>query len=815
MYQRFGLGFLDGIGQELRYAARQVRKNPGFAVTGVLTLALGIGANTTIFTVVRAVLLKPLEYRDPDRIVRVSGGATLEHFEELKTGKSFSDVGAFAVAMENITLSGGGQPEVLKEARVSFNFLRILGVEPVVGRSFLPEEDAPGGPAVAMISTALWKRRFGGDPSIAGKTAMLAAAPYTIVGVLPAGFEFPFSGADVWVTRPVELVPPKSRRLSPILSVFARLKPNVDLQRASAELVVLNHEYAAGHPEWLDAKRHADEPVKPLKDEMVSNVRSKLWMLFGAVGFVLLIACANVASLLLARTASRSREFAVRAAIGAGRGRLIGQLLTESALLAFAGGALGIALAKWSLSGLSKMSALDLPRAGEIRLDSLVLGFAVALSTITGLLFGLAPSLGASRPDLAGVLRATGEAASTAGARRLPRWLSGRGVLVMGQVALSVILLIGATLLMESVARLRGVDPGFQAANVLTMRIALPATRYDTDQKKASFFDELVTRVESIHGVRSAAVTLTLPMTGWMGSPIQVAERAPVKFNERPIGVIEAVTPGYFRTLHIALKRGREFTERDNARATPVAMINESLARRFWPAYPRGQDPVGRHLLIGINPQAAEIVGIVADVREDGLDSEPRPGVYRPDNQSPLQSAMFAVQASGNPLRLVNAVRGQVLAIDRDQPISEVKTMEDIVDASEGQRRLMTTLLSFFAGAAVLLAMIGLYGVIAYSVVQRTKEMGIRRALGAQGSDILSLVIGHGLGLTVVGVGIGIAGAFALTRVMKSLLFQVSSTDPVTFAGVAVLFVLVALAASYVPARRATRIDPMAALRTG
>ncbi len=815
MYQRSAVAFLDSIGQDLRYAARQVRKNPGFAITAVLTLALGIGANTAIFTVVRTVLLKPLEYRDPDRLVRVSGGATLEHFEELRTGKSFSEVGAFAVAMENVTLSGGAEPEVLKEARVSFNFLHILGLQPVVGRSFLAGEDVPGGASVAMISTHLWKQRFGGDPSIAGKTAMLAATPYTIVGVLPAGFQFPFSGADVWVTRPVEMVPPKSRRLSPILNVFARLKPNVDIQQANAEVAILNHEYAAAHPEWLDAKSKSIQLVRPLKDELVSNVRSRLWMLFGAVGFVLLIACANVASLLLARTASRSREFAVRAAIGAGRGRLIGQLLTESILLAFAGGALGVVLAKWSLSGLSSVSALDLPRVGEIRLDGLVLGFAVVLSMITGVLFGLAPSLGASRPDLAAVLRATGEAASAGGAGRIMRRLSARGLLVIGQVALSVVLLIGATLLMESVARLRGVDPGFQAAGVLTMQVALPATRYNTDQKKAAFFDELVRRVESIHGVRSAALTLTLPMTGWMGSPVQVAERPPVKFNERPIGVIQNITAGYFRTLKIALKRGREFTARDNANALPVAMINEALARRFWPAYPKGEDPIGRHILIGINPQPVEIVGIAADVRESALDSDPRPGVYRPYSQSAMPSAMFAVQTSGNPLRLVNAVRSQVLAIDRDQPISAVKTMDDIVDESEGQRRLMTTLLGLFAGAAVLLAVIGLYGVIAYSVVQRTKEMGVRRALGAQRSDILSLVIGQGLGLTFIGVGIGIAGAFALTRVMKSLLFHVSSTDPATFAGVSLLFVVVAAAASYVPARRATRIDPMAALRMG
>ncbi len=559
----------------------------------------------------------------------------------------------------------------------------------------------------------------------------------------------------------------------------------------------------------LDAKPNQSARVKPLKEGLVSNVRSKLWMLFGAVGFVLLIACANVASLLLARATSRAREFAIRAAIGAGRARLVGQLLTESILLAFVGGALGVLLAKWSLRGLAGSTTLDLPRAGEIRLDSMVLVFSVALSIFTGVLFGLVPSLSASRPDVAGVLRGSDNRAAPTGSGAWPIRL-----LVIAQIALSMVLLIGATLLMESVAHLNGVDPGFEPGGLLTMRISLAPARYDTDQKKAAFFDELVSSVESIPGVQSAAVTLTLPMTGWAGSPVQISERAPVNFNERPIAIVESVTPDYFRTLKIPLKRGREFTAHDKADTQRVAIIDETLARRFWPEYPNGPDPIGQHILVGIG-QAAEIVGIVADIRQSALDADPRPGVFAACDQAPQQSVMFAVRTTGDPMRLVNTVRSKVSAIDRDQAISAVKTMDDIVEASEGQRRLMTTLLGLFAGVAVLLALVGLYGVIAYSVVQRTKEMGIRRALGAQRNDILSLVVGQGLALSLAGVLLGICGAVALTRVMKGLLFHVSATDPGTFVAIALLFIVVALAASYVPARRAARIDPMTALRVG
>jgi predicted permease len=800
----------------LRYALRQLRKNPGFTVVALLTLALGIGANAAMFSVIHAVLLKPLAYREPDRVVLVTDGATPARFEEIAgTSRSYTEIGAFAIGTEDMALSGVAEPEVLKAARVSANFLQILGVSPLRGRSFLGQEDKPGAPAVAMISAELWRRRFGGDGLILGRTVTLAAVPYAIVGILPAGFQFPFSGVDVWLTRPSEwsVFSPESRPLSPILNVFGRLKPQLDIHQASAELTVMNRQYATAHPAMLDAKADSLATVQPFKEELVADIRSELWMLFGAVGFVLLIVCANLASLQLSRAASRLREFAVRAAIGAGRGRIMRQLLAESLLLASLGGALGVGFAAASLRGIRSMTLIELPRAGEIRMDGAVLGFAVALSAMTGVLFGLVPSLAASRPDLAVVLRGSGEAPRTAGAKTFLR-LGPRGLLVVGQVALSIVLLIGATLLIESLARVYRVDPGFRTSDLLTMNIALSPTRYDTDAKKAGFYKELIERAEALPGAHSAAVTLTLPMADtWMGSPLQLAGTPPLELNKRPIGIVQDITPDFFRTLGVARLRGRAFSARDSAQSASVVIVNENLARLFWPQYPGGPNPIGQQILIGSDPHPSEVVGIVANVRHSGRDDNPKPEVYLPCAQKPPGTAMLAVRTDGNPLSLANAVRAQVLAIDPDQPVSAVGTMDELVEASEGQLRLMMTLLGTFAGAAALLAVVGLYGVISHSVVRRTKEIGIRRALGAERNDVLSLVIGQGFGLSLAGVALGMCAAWALTRVVSDLLYQVSPTDPLTFAGISILFVVAGLVASYIPARRATKVDPMVALR--
>jgi predicted permease len=807
---------LETIGRDILYALRTMRGKPAFAATAVLTLALAIGGNTAMFTVIRAVLLKPLPYGGSDRLVHISGGATPTRFAEMRAGaRSFTGLGAFSF-QEDMTLSGGAEPEVLHGARVSASFLRILAVDPLRGRGFLPAEDAAGGAPVVMIGADLWQRHFAGDPQIIGRTVTLDATPYRIIGVIPPHFAFPFPGVDLWLTAPSETprIPLRARTLSPFLSVFGRLKPGVTLAQADAEMKVIRRRYAMAHPAMLDAKPKTPVEVAPMKDDLVRNARSMLWMLFGAVGFVLLIACANVAGLLLAQATFRAREMALRAALGAARVRLMGQMLAESMLLSISGGILGVLLAGWSLRAIPLITSFDLPRAGEIRLDGWVLGFAAALSLATGALFGLAPALAASRPDLMRVLRGSGETASQGFSKGIPGQLNVRGFLLVGQIALSIVLLIGAALLIESVSRLRGIAVGFNAAHLLTLQVSLPPVRYDTALKRASFFQELADRVESSPGIRSAAAAMSLPMLGYAGTPVQDAAKPLLKLNERLIATYKPVTPGYFRTLEIPLRRGRDFTARDVEDAQRVAIVDEALARRFWPEYPGGLDPVGQRIWVGgMSPKPALIVGIAADVHQS-LESGAWPEtVYVSFAQNPLPSARLAVRTGGDPLRFSSAVRAQLQALDKDQAMSDIRSMDDLVEEQVGQRRLLVMLLGSFAGVAVLLALLGIYGVIAYSAAQRTREVGIRRALGAQQGDILRLVMAQGFLLAFVGVALGLAGAYGLTRLMESLLFHVSATDPATFAVVAALFLCVALAASYIPARRAACIDPMAALR--
>jgi len=802
--------------KDLLYAVRTMRQRPGFLATAVITMALAIGGTTAMFTVIRAVLLKPLAYRDPDRLVRISGGATTARFREMQAAAhSFTEIGAYARS-ENLTLSGGAEPEVLSGVYVSNGFLRILGVEPLLGRGFRPEEDAAGGAPVALISAELWRRRFGADPRIVGRTAIVADTAYTIIGVLPPHFQFPYAGTDVWLTAPTEWpsIPPRSRALSPYLTVFGRLKAGVSLEQANAELKVIRHQYATAHPAMLDAKSRTPAELTPMKDNLVADVRATLWLLFGAAAFVLLIACANVAGLLLARATSRTREFAVRAALGAGRARLIRQLLVESVALSAIGGVLGVLLAAYSLRALPKMTAFNLPRVSEVHLDWMVLAFAAALSIATGVLFGLAPSLGASRPQLMDALRTSGVGSGQSPRRGIPAGLNPRSVMLVGQVALSVVLLIGAALLIQSVAQLRGVKVGFNTAHLLTLDVSLPPVRYNTDQKTATFFRDLVERVKVLPGARAAAAAWYLPMMGYAGTPVLDAAKPELPLNQRPLATLMIVSPDYFRTLEIRLRSGRDFGAQDTADAQRVAIIDESLARRFWPGYPAGENPIGQRLRIGgVDPKAAEIIGIAADVHQS-LETRAWPEtVYEAFAQNPQKATMLAVRTTGDPLAFTRSVREQVQALDRDQTVSRVRTMEDLVEEQVGERRVLTWLLGSFAGVALMLALIGIYGVIAYSVAQRTQEVGIRRALGAQPADILRVIIRQGLLLTLAGIAIGLIGASALTRVMKAVLFHVSATDPATFAGVALLFLLVALAASYIPARRATRIDPMAALR--
>jgi len=814
-------GFLSALRQDLRFATRMLLKRPGFSAAIVLTVAFGIGANTALFSVIRAVLLRPLGYDDPQKLVILTRSATPIHVDEFRAAaRSYTDTGIFSGGAEQMALTGKGEPEVVTAARVSGNFLDILGVSPALGRSFLPSEDRPGGPDVAVISTRLWQQHFGGDPRVLGHTATLAGIPYTIIGVLPPRFDFPFADAktDVWITRPIEwsLMPLKSRPLSPYLHIFGRLKPSVSLVQANAELTTLNRQYAAAHPAMLDAKPStADNParVQSLRESIVADVQLPLLLLSGAVGLLLFIVCANVASLLLARAATRAREFAVRAAVGAGRGRLLRQLLTESTLLSMLGGALGVLFAWAALRGMRTATALELPRSSEIHLDLGVLAFAFALSLFTGILFGLAPGLSAFRRDLAAVLQGNLLNPSLRG--RFHRHLAEgpRGMLVAGQVALSLVLLVSAGLLLQSLAHLYNVDPGFRPEHVLTMSVSLPPAQYDTDAKRASFYTRLVERVEAIPGVDSASVTLTLPTTGWAGAPVRISDRPELLLNQRPIAILQQISPDYFRTLQIPLNRGRAFTLGDTANAPGVTIIDESLARRFWPGYPGGENPIGQHLLVGSSKQPLEIVGIAAPVRQQGRDADPMPGFYVPNAQQPPQAAILVLRTKGNPSAFVDTVRRQVLSLDRNQPVSEVKTLSAVLDDSEDQRRQMFALLGAFSVAATLLAVVGLYSVISFSVVERTREIAIRQALGARRGNILTLVLRQGLAIAGAGIGFGIAAAAGLTRLLSSMLFGVKAIDLVTFLSAAALFLMVALAASYIPARRAAAIEPMAALR--
>jgi predicted permease len=797
---------LDTLARDVTYSIRTLRKNPAFAITAVVTLALGIGANTAVFTIVRSVLLRPLAYREPDRLVLVTGGATPIRWDEMqKSARSYTAIGDYYTHADDVALTGAFTPEVIKQARVSADFLSILGVEPLIGRSFTTEEDSKGGPPVVIISSNLWQRRFGADPQIVGHTIDVAG-PHTVVGIMPADFRFPYADVDVWFPQPAKEV----NQTSPLLAVFGRLAPGVTLAQASAELKVINAQYAAAHPGMFDGRPDKPARVEPLKESLVAEIRGILWMLFGAVTFVLLIACANVAGLLLARAASRSREFAMRAALGASRARVITQVLIESTTLSLVASVIGTALAQGILHAvtLAGLTRAELPRISEIHLDPAVLAFAVALSATTGMLFGLLPSLTASRLDLHAVLKSRGE--SRASTHRF-RALNTRSALVAGQVALSIVLLSGTALLIRSLVRLSHVDPGFDSSNLLTFRISLSPTRYSKPESLTGFYDQVLQRIDSVPGVRSSAFSLTLPMMGYPMMPVQPADAPLRELNKRQLGMIQFITLDFFRTLGIPLRRGREFSARDKTGEQQVTIINEALARKLWPSYPQF-DPVGRHILMGVRATPYEIVGIVGDVRQS-LDGEPTPSMFWSAYQEPSPTMMVAVRTQGDPLRYAETMRRAVLAVDSSQPISALHTMTELAEQEEGRRRLVLVVLGAFAIGAVLLTMIGIYGTITYWVVQRTGELGIRRALGAPTGHILWLVVGRGMGVTAAGLLVGIGGAIALTRLLQSLLFHVSPNDPATLGIVALITTALSLAATYLPARHAAGVDPIEALR--
>jgi len=817
-----GAPILEELTRDFRYALRGFRRQPAFTAVAVLTLAIGIGANAAVFSIVHGVLMRPLAYPDPDALVSVTrsspaargqvspaGWISLRRWESMRDARSF-EVGVYRPSFEDAIL-GGREPVVLRAARVSANVTGILGVRPILGRAFQADEDADGSAPVTLISQRLWDRQFDRNPSIVGTTITLGSAPYTVIGILPADFQFPVRDIDLWLPRPASaafIARQFWACCTPLMGV-ARLRPGVTRQQADAEITVLNERYEPAGQRRVDA---GTVVLTPLKDGLVGPVHTMLWMLMAAVGFVLLIACANVATLLMARATSRAREFAVRSALGAGRWRVIRQLVTESLMLSMFGGALGLVVAYAGVRAVATMTLFDLPRAHELAVNGTVLLWTMAIACATGVVFGTFPSVQLLKQSLVDRLRQSGATESGLGHRRGVR-IGARGTLVVTQVALSLILLIGAALMAQTIARLTRVDLGFPSAGLLTMRVPLPVATYDTAEKRARFFDDLVTRVQTIPGVRGATVVRALPTTGGLGTNLQI-ESQRIEDPGRVGQMVHTVVPGYFEVVGQRVKQGRSFEARDNvAGAAGVVIVNEAFARKYWPSYPKAT-PIGDRLEIPVvSTKPLEVVGVVADVKHGGPAREADLQVYIPDRLYSPQIAFLALRAEGDPFRAVDAVRAQVRAIDANQSVTDVKMMDQILERATGQQHLAARVLGLFAGTAVLLAVIGLYGVMAYSVAQRTQEIGVRRALGAGHVDVLWMVVGQGLRVTLIGIVCGVAGAYASTRLLQSLLFEVSTTDAMTFVAVPVVFVAVTLLASPIPAARAARIDPVGALR--
>lgn len=795
--------------RDLRYGIRMLLRKPGFTAVAVITLALGIGANTMIFSVVNAVLLSPLPFPDSSRLVRL-GESHPKYIGNL-TYASFLDLGNETESVENIAaarfwsdnLTDGGEPEQVSIMMVSANFFPALGVPPQLGRTFLPEEDKPGSDNVVVLSHGLWQRRYGGDPNLIGKSIKVGASERTVIGVMPNGFQSSilFSGQyDLWTP----LVPGgllRDNRRAHLLAVIARLKPRATIAQAEAELGAL----AAGIEQQNPG---VDDPdlrvtVVGLQQRIVAPLRPALLVLLCAVGCVLLIACANVANLLLARSAAREKEMAIRLALGASRWRIARQLLTESALLGLAGGAAGLLLAVWGVDSITALAPGNLPRIDEVRIDVRVLGFTLVTSLLTGILFGIAPALQLPRLSIHEVVK-DGSRGST-GMRR--RWL--RHFLVVSEVAVALVLLIGAGLLINSFWRLQQVDRGFDARDVLTLNLTL--SRYSKTEQQVAFLKDVLERAARVPGVRAVGLTSTLPLRGGPSTDFVIDDRPPLPLGDEPSADIRIVDSNYFRAMGIPLRAGRPFAETDSANAPKVMVINENMAHRFWP----DEDPIGKRVTMRDwgPPLTGEIVGIAADVKADGLDSDARPMIYWAYPQFPVIFNSIVVRTEGDALSLAGAIKSQIWSVDPAQPVASVATMEQVLTSSVAPRRFNMLLIGIFAAVALALAAVGIYGVISYTVSQRTHEIGIRVALGAQGSDVLRLVVGQGMALALAGVVLGLAAAAGLTRLMTSLLFAVSPTDGPTFVIIAMLLTGVALVACIVPARRATKVDPMVALR--
>jgi putative ABC transport system permease protein len=809
---------METLLQDLRYGVRTLAKTPGFSAIAVLTLALGIGANSAIFSVVNAVLLAPLPFDEPERLVMVgeydtseaegdSNMSYLNFVDFREQNRTFDDIAAYNRAGFSVTI--GEEPERVEGALVSWTLFQTLQVQPIAGRAFLPEEDKKGAPPVVVISHGLWQRRFGGDPGVVGRALVVEGKQATVVGVMPAGFQFPVGTdpADMWAPLATNSLFADSRGAH-FLDAVGRLERGVTVDQAKADLDAIS---AALEQQYPDSNIGYRSRVVPLHEALVGDVRAALLVLLGAVGFVLLIACVNVANLLLARALSRQKEIAIRSALGASRWRVARQLLTESLLLALVGGALGLAVAAWGADALAALVADEIPRAAEIGLDGRVVGFTFGVAALTGVVFGLAPALRLARADLNETLK-DGSRATTEGVRHNRV----RSALVVAEVVFSVVLLAGAGLMIRSLVGLLSVDTGFTARNVVTMDLTVPEAAFEDDPFFAgTFYRQALDRIASIPGIRSAAVTSTLPLSGnAIGIGYFIEGKTPTAEGERPSAPYDAVSPGYFRTMGIPVLRGRDFTPQDTKEGQPVIIISEALARRYW----SDEDPVGKRMTIGYSagegqPASREIVGVVGNIKHQGLEHGADVAMYTPFAQTPWPFGTVVVAAEADPAGVVAAIRKEVMAVNRSQAVFNIRPMSEVVSRSVSEPRLYMALLAAFAGLALLLTAVGIYGVMAYSVSRRTHEIGIRMALGARPGDVLRLVVRQGMGLVLAGVAVGLVAAVAATKSMESLLFGVSAGDPLTLASVALLLVLVAFLAVLVPARRAAGLDPMIALR--
>ena len=797
---------METIFTDIRYGMRSLLKRPSFTVIALLTLALGIGVNTAIFSVVNAVMLRPLPYENPGQLVRLwsdrSGQRTdqnefspaeITEFRSQLT--TFEDVGLFDLGL-SANLTGGTQPERVNGSEASPGLFNVLRVKPLLGRTFLLEETDVKQSKVALLSEGLWRRRFSADPNLVGRTVQLDGEAFTVVGVLPESFKFP-EKVDLWLPFAFTAADWQNDRQHYYVLAVGRLKPGVNVDQAKADFESIMQRLA---PTFSAARKKWGITVIPMHEQVVGKIGATLWILFGAVGLVLLIACVNVANLMLTRTADRRKELAIRAALGARRSRIVRQLLFESLLLALVGGGAGAILAVWMTKLFSASLLESLPRGEDVAVDGRVLLFTLVVSILTAFIFGLAPALQGSNPNLNETLKEGGRRSSSGSRRSL------RDVLVVSEIALSLVLLIGAGLLVKSFIRLQNVNAGFDARNVLTMEVTLPQIKYPKTAEQNAFVHQSVERIKGLPGVNSVAATINLPLVGtWgMGYSVQGHPNDPNQVADNA-----NITPNYFRTMEIPVRQGRDFSDSDTGDSTPVIIINETFARKHFP----NENPLGQIINAG---QKRVVVGVVADVKPRGLDLATRPQLYLPYAQKPTRAPFltFTIRTQTEPLSVAATVQNEIESLDRDLPVANIKTLDQIVSTSLQQRRLTMGLFIAFAGIALLLAAIGVYGVVSYSVTQRTHELGIRVALGARWNDVLRLILRQGLVLAAIGVVIGVGAAFALTRLMRSLLFQVGTTDFVTFVSVAAALVVVVLIACYVPARRATKVDPLEALRS-